>query len=239
MNRRKPTPTYRLHKQTGKASVTVYEADGRRRGILLPGEFESKESRAEYKRLLARLNANDGALPQPEAKAPDLALAELIVRFMEERVNSYYVDSITKQPTGEQENLRCAMRPLDRLFGDQPVNEFEPLDLVAVQKAMTSGIWLSDEEKEKATKNGREIGLARNTINARIARIKLMFSWAVVHKLVLPAVYHGLLAVKRAWPAADRRHGKPMQLPRLPLALSRTRCPIFRSWFGTSSSCCS
>jgi integrase len=196
MNRRRPTPSYRLHKQTGKAIVTVYDADGRRRGILLPGKFESKESRAEYKRLLARLNANDGALPQPEAKAPDLAIAELIARFMEERVLTYYVDPVTKTPTGEQENFRCAMRPLDRLFGDTPVNEFAPLDLVAVQKAMASGSWLSDDEKKKAKKTGRAIGLARNTINARVARIKLMFSWAVVHKLVLPGVYHGLLAVK-------------------------------------------
>ena len=65
MNRRKLTPSYRLHKHTGKAIVTVYDADadGRRRGMLLPGKYERKESQAEYKRLLATLNANDGAFP--------------------------------------------------------------------------------------------------------------------------------------------------------------------------------
>jgi hypothetical protein len=114
MTHRKPTQSYRLHKETGKAIVNVYDADGRRRGILLPGKFESKESRNEYKRLSARLNAKDGALPRPEAKALDLAVAELIVGFMEERVIPYSVDRVTKQLAGEQENFRCAMRPLDR-----------------------------------------------------------------------------------------------------------------------------
>jgi hypothetical protein len=227
MTRRKITPAYRLHSQTGKAIVTVYDADGRRRGILLPGKFESKESRAEYKRLLARLNANDGALPQPEAKAPDLAVAELIVRFMQERVIPYYVDPITKQPTGEQENFRCAMRPLDRLFGDLPANDFGPLCLVAVQKAMATDSWLADDEKEKATNAGREIGLARNTINTRIGRIKMMFAWAVGLQLIPPGIYHGLLAVK-GLAAADRRREKPRQLRRLPLPSSRTRCHISR-----------
>ena len=81
MTRRKPTPSYLLHKKTGKAIVAVYDADGRRRGILLPGKFESNESRTEYKRLLARLNVNDGTLPRPEASAPDLAVAELTSRI--------------------------------------------------------------------------------------------------------------------------------------------------------------
>jgi integrase len=196
VNRRKPTPSYRLHKQTGKAIVTVYDADGRRRGMLLPGKYESKESRAEYKRLLAKLNANDGALPQPEAKAPNLAIAELIVKFMQERVIPYYVDPVTKEPAGEQENFRHSMRPLDRLFGDLPANEFGPLCLVAVQKAMATGSWLSDEEKEKATKAGREIGLARGTVNSRIGRIKAMFAWAVSLQLIPASVHYGLLAVK-------------------------------------------
>lgn len=198
MNRRKVTPAYRLHKQTGKAIVTVYDADGRRRGILLPGQFESKESRAEYKRVLARLAATDGVLVQQaaEPKPAELAVAELIAQFMEERVIPYYVDPITKQPTGEQENFRCAMRPLNRLFGDLPVKEFGPLCLVAVQKAMADGSWLSSEEREAAKKAGRRIGLARATINARIGRLKLMFGWAVSLQLIPGSVYHGLLAVK-------------------------------------------
>ena len=102
----------------------------------------------------------------PRPRAPDLAIAELIVRFMQERVIPYYVDPITKQPTGKQENFHCRTT-VDRLFGDLPANDFGPLCLLAVHKAMATGSWLADDEKEKATNAGRELGLARNTITTR------------------------------------------------------------------------
>jgi hypothetical protein len=57
-------PTYRRHKQTGRAIVTVRDHLGARRDILLPGEFRSKESTAEYDRICSVLRANDGRLPE-------------------------------------------------------------------------------------------------------------------------------------------------------------------------------
>jgi hypothetical protein len=57
MTRPRSTPTSRFHKKTGKAIVTYYQADGRRRSILLPGPFNSKGSQAEYKQVLNVLKA--------------------------------------------------------------------------------------------------------------------------------------------------------------------------------------
>jgi integrase len=175
---RKITPTYRFHKKTGKAIVAVYDATGQRQSILLPGKFESTESRKAYKRLLARLDANEGQLPEPEEKKPDPLISELILKFMEQRVIPYYVDRHTKQPTGEQENFRCAMRPLNRLFGDLPASEFGPQCLVAVRQAMIDD------------------GLARGTINTRIGRIKMMFRWAAEMQVIAASIFHGVLAVR-------------------------------------------
>jgi integrase len=195
MSGRKITPSYRFHEKTGKAIVTYYDADGTRRSTLLPGLYESKESRAEYKRLLARLLANDGAMPKPEAKMPEVLISELIERFMHERVFPYYVNLITKEPTGEQDSFRYAMRPLNRLFGDLPAGEFGPLNLVAVQNAMVDSCWMTDEERAEYTKTGKRVGLARTTINGRIGRIKMMFRWAAKHQIIPASVYHGILAV--------------------------------------------
>ncbi|MBI2808865.1 MAG: hypothetical protein HYX68_28105 [Planctomycetes bacterium] len=69
-------PAYRLHKKTGKAIVTMYDADGNRRSVLLPGAYGSKKSEREYQRIPARLTANDGAMPEPDEKKPDLLVPE-------------------------------------------------------------------------------------------------------------------------------------------------------------------
>lgn len=193
---RKITPAYRLHTKTGKAIVTVYDADGSRRSFLLPGKFESKESKTEYKRLLARLAANDDALPKTEVKKPEILISELILRYMKEHVIPYYVDPVTRKPTGEQENFRCAFRPLNRMFGQLPAVEFGPLALIAVQNKMIDGSWMNDEEKSEREKIARPLGLARGTINTRIGRIKMMFSWATRMQLIPASISHGLREVR-------------------------------------------
>ena len=154
-------PAYRKHTQTGRAAVSIYRQDGSRTEVILPGKYGSKESKQEYERLLAQLRASGGQMPEKDCKAPDLTISELIARFMEERVATYYVNPATKQVTGEQENFASAMRPLNRLFGRLPVAEFGPQCLIAVQQAMIEGTWMTDAERDDWTKKGRKIGMAR------------------------------------------------------------------------------
>jgi hypothetical protein len=89
-------PTYPLHRRT--AVVTVRNADGARRDILLPGQFGSDESRQEYERILAFLRTNNGCMSK--VGHGDLTVNELlVVRFVTEHVIPYYVDPHTKAPT--------------------------------------------------------------------------------------------------------------------------------------------
>ena len=50
-------PSYRRHKQSGQAVVTLPDGFGRRRDVLL-GKYGSPESRQEYLRVLAQWEAN-------------------------------------------------------------------------------------------------------------------------------------------------------------------------------------
>src|SRR3712207_3028868 len=113
-----PAPTYRHHKKTGRAIITVRDHQGARHDMLLPGPFASRESREEYERVCALLRANHGRLPPPAVAPADLTVTQLILRFMTEHVSTYYVHGDTGEPTREQLNFQSALRPLNRLFGD-------------------------------------------------------------------------------------------------------------------------
>ena len=114
---------------------------------------------------------------------------------MEERVIPYYVDSATKEPTREQGNFQASLRPLKRLYGDRPLSEFTPQCLCIVRQAMIDGNWMTQAEKKEWADAGRKVGLARSTVNERIARIKLMFRWGAMRELAPPFIAHGLATV--------------------------------------------
>jgi hypothetical protein len=61
---RASVPTYRIHKPTGQAVVTVRTADGARRDVYL-GKSDSPESRTEYARVVAELAASPSATAAP------------------------------------------------------------------------------------------------------------------------------------------------------------------------------
>jgi hypothetical protein len=62
MCRRNHVPTYRLHKQSGQAVVTLPDGLGNRRDVLL-GRYGSTESRKEYTRVLAEWESSGRILP--------------------------------------------------------------------------------------------------------------------------------------------------------------------------------
>ena len=71
-------PSYRRHKQSGQAIVTLTDGYGRRRDVLL-GKFGTKESKAEYKRVVLEWEANERSLPQNGST--EITVAELIERY--------------------------------------------------------------------------------------------------------------------------------------------------------------
>jgi len=165
-------PSYRFHKATGQARVTI---DGHDHYL---GAFGSPESRSKYNRLVAsHLRTEPVALAAPGrvhqgAAYPVLRLCD---EFFSWAKREYRTPA--GEPTGSIENIRVAMRKLFELFADVDASEFGPLALKLYRDELASA------------------GLARSTVNARVGIVKRAFKWATENERIEPNVYHGLAAV--------------------------------------------
>jgi integrase len=173
MPRRNTIPSYRLHKQSGQAIVTLSDGLGGRRDFTL-GEHNSAESRAEYARLLGEWEANGRRLPQPEAAA-DLTINELLVRFWAHSETHYrHPDGA---PTSELADFKLSLRPLREVYGHTPTRDFGPLALKALRQRLI------------------DAGLCRSVVNQRVGRIRRVFKWAVSEQLLPETVHRALMTV--------------------------------------------
>lgn len=165
-------PSYRLHKATGYAVVTL----GGRDHYL--GPHGSPESLETYKRLISGWTAAGPATAcATTAASPagnDLRICELLASYFE-YANRYYVKD--GKPTGEAANVKDATRPLQALYGMQPVARFGPAAFKAVREQMIAS------------------KLSRTVINCRMNRIRRVFKWGVENELVAPGILHALQAV--------------------------------------------
>lgn len=109
---RNAVPTYRLHKPSGQAVVSLRRADGTREDVYL-GAYNSPESKQEYERILAQVRSSStGATALPLRAASDLTVNELLVAYLR-HADGYYVHP-DGTPTGEAGNMRDAIRPVTR-----------------------------------------------------------------------------------------------------------------------------
>lgn len=172
-------PSYRLHKVSGHAIVTL---NGRDHYL---GAHGSPESMEAYKRLISEWTAQGPvasaarAVNQPSASAAagagsDLRICELLAAYFE-YANRYYVKD--GQPTGETANMKDATRPLQSLYGMTPVAKFGPTAFKAVREQMIAS------------------KLSRTVINIRMNRVRRVFKWGVENELVAPGTLHALQAV--------------------------------------------
>jgi hypothetical protein len=155
-------PSYRLHKPSGKAVVTI---DGR---DFYLGKHGSAESRAEYDRLLAEWLANgrrfgtaawrDGLSGGSITGPGNLTINEMVLGFIRFAEGYYRKDG---KPTGEVTNNWYALLSLRPLYMHTLARDFGPLALKAMrQEIITSG-------------------LCRNEVNRRTRIIVRAFKWAV------------------------------------------------------------
>jgi hypothetical protein len=127
-------PTYRLHKQSDQAVVTLADGYGGRREVLL-GKYGTKESKREHKRVVVEWEANDRCLPQQVQT--DITIAELIDRYWL-HVQIYY----RRLDGSETKEVSCTMYsllPLNYLHGESLVKDFTPSALKAVRELMIHG----------------------------------------------------------------------------------------------------
>jgi integrase len=174
---------YRLHKQSGQAIVTLRDALGNRRDVLL-GRYGSAESRAEYARVIGEWEANSQRLPQAQVPAAaDLRVSELLLAYWRWAEQHYRDDE--NKPSRELDNLKDAFKPLRQLYGHTSARSFGPLSLRSVQETMVKA------------------GLCRNVVNYRINRVRRVFKWASSCELLPVVVYEAL----RTLPGLQRGRG--------------------------------
>src|SRR5262245_17234001 len=101
MPRTPNVPSYRLHKQSGQAVVTLTDGLGGRRDVLL-GRHGTAESRQEYARVIAEWEANGRRLTAAKAVG-SLSINELLLAFWQ-HAEQHYRDA-DGRPTDELENL--------------------------------------------------------------------------------------------------------------------------------------
>jgi hypothetical protein len=73
-------PSYRRHKQSGQAIVTLTDGLGGRKDVLL-GKYGSRESRSEYARVIAEWEAGGRTFRGCGRTSGDLTVNELILHF--------------------------------------------------------------------------------------------------------------------------------------------------------------
>ena len=158
-------PSYRHHKPSGQAVVTLSDHD------IYLGTWNTKASRAEYDRLIGEWLAAGRCLPRHES---DLTVAELARSYWDFAKGYYRKDD---RPTGSLGVVRVALRHLTLAYGYTLAKDFGPLALEALQVKLIGA------------------DLSRNTINEQVACIRRVFRRAVAKQLLPPAVLQALEAL--------------------------------------------
>ena len=172
--RRNPTPSYLHHKQSGRARAAWTDTAGIRQQKLLPGEYESPESRTAFARLQLELET----APHAVATVSDAGVSvnELMLAFLDHAEQHYR--RADGSPTHEIDEYTLIIRYVRELYGDTAAAEFGPLTLKAVRQKFI------------------DVGWCRSLVNQRIGRVRRMFKWAASEELVSVAVHQALATVQ-------------------------------------------
>ena len=167
--RQSRTPSYRLHRPSGLAVVSIGGRD------VYLGKHGSPESRAKYDQLIAEwLLGGRQNTHAPRDNPDDLTVSELGIRYVE-WATAYYRK--LDEPTSEIHNVNRAVRTLRQLYGPTVARDFGPLALKAVRNR-----WVDE-------------GITRSGCNRLTGIVKRLFRWAAEHEFIPPTLYHGLTAV--------------------------------------------
>ena len=133
------TPSYRQHKPSGQAVVTLNGRD------FYLG-VDSPQSRAEYDRLVAEWLAGCRCLPQSKAAPKSRTITEVILAFWDYAEKRY-------PPSGrELANFRYSLQPLRDLYGHTLAQEFGPRALKTVQLSMSELGWCRNVINRRITR---------------------------------------------------------------------------------------
>jgi integrase len=141
--------------------------------MMLPGPFDSPESRMAFARLQLELET---APHRAGAVDPDgITVNELMEKYKGFAEGHYRTPD--GKPTGEAEHMGVVSRHVRAVYGDTPAAAFGPLALKAVRQRFVNAGW------------------CRKTVNQQTERARRIFKWAASEELVPAAVYHALATV--------------------------------------------
>ncbi len=156
------TPQYRLHRQSGKAVVTLNGKD------YLLGTHGTPENRTAYHNLITRWEANGRKPldPLPIARPTSAVVQMLSV--------SELVDQYKRAEPHDGYRTTGATNDLINLFGTLPARDFSPVKMKLVREAMMKPRLLT-----------------RKTINGYMQKLRAIVARGVSEELVPPEVAGG------------------------------------------------
>ena len=162
-----PVPSYRKHKKSGQAVVTLSGKDH------YLGPYGTHGSRVEYDRLIGEWLAAGRCLAVSR-RGSDLTVAELASAYWNYAKGYYKKDG---EPTQSIVRVRVAVRLLRKSYGHTLATDFGPLALQAIQRSLAAG------------------HRCRRYCNYLTDTIKRMFRWAASQELLPVTVYQALATV--------------------------------------------
>ncbi len=161
-------PTYRLHKASQQAVVTIKGRDH------YLGPWMSPESRLKYERLITQFLTGEPA-PLPEATPDDCTIAELCVMYLRWAETHYQKDGAF---TSELMNVKRAIRCLRECYAALPAKEFSPLKLKACRERLIAD------------------GLCRISVTRYQSIITRIIAYGVEQEMVPGETWYAIKAVK-------------------------------------------
>jgi integrase len=145
------------------------------------GVHGSPASWAEYNRLLGEWRA--GRLPAPSPARGRVRTVKELTDAWETWAERTQLDG-QGRVKGSVRNCQFAYEPLLRIYGATGVADFGTAELLHLQEAMASGAWLGPAERALRARRGVPLGWARSHLNRATARVKALFSWGELRRLV-------------------------------------------------------
>jgi integrase len=209
MSRPRGTPSYRRHKQSGQAIVTLTDPSGVRRDVLV-GKYGTSASRKEYARVLSEWEAAGQRLPAQDHQTSSLSMNELILSYW--RYAEEYYGFRSDRERGDGACLRGALSIIRQLYGHSSAQDFGPLSRKACREKMI------------------EKGWSRSYVNAQIDRLRRMFRWAAGEQLLPVSIYQNLQAVpglrRGKTSAKETEKVKPVNADHVKAALPHMPTPV-------------
>ena len=147
-------PSFRLHKPSGQAVVTLSGRD------FYLGPYDSPEARQQYLKLLSEWEASNRS-PCFGEPTTSLTMAQVALAYLHYAREYYGADS------SEYVNLKLAVKPISALYSHHPAQHFGPAEFKACRHW-----WLSSPDR------------SRQYVNKQSKRLLRVIKWAVSEGLM-------------------------------------------------------